>query len=150
MVQPVTPVVTTPPVVTPPVVPEKPVVNNTVSDKDITLNFDNISDSLVQHYVGFRDISADLSSKTTMHVGDEAVLTITIKDKKTQTNIDGLLPTVLEFIASNNNIDVDYFSVRLISDGKVEVHIKALQAGKSSLVINLGVEKIGRIGFSIE
>jgi len=150
VVQPVTPVVTTPPVVTPPVVPEKPVVNNTVSDKDITLNFDNISDSLVQHYVGFRDISADLSSKTTMHVGDEAVLTITIKDKKTQTNIDGLLPTVLEFIASNNNIDVDYFSVRLISDGKVEVHIKALQAGKSSLVINLGVEKIGRIGFSIE
>jgi len=143
-------VVPSQPAVTPPVVPVQPVVNNTTSDKEITLNFDNISDPLVQHYVGIRDITADLSSNTTMHVGDDAVLTISIKDKKTQTNIDGLLPTVLEFIASNDNIDVDYFSVRLISDGKVEVHIKALQPGKSSLVINLGIEKIGRIGFDIQ
>ena len=143
-------VVPSQPAVTPAVVPVQPVVNNTTSDKEITLNFDNISDPLVQHYVGIRDITADLSSNTTMHVGDDAVLTISIKDKKTQTNIDGLLPTVLEFIASNDNIDVDYFSVRLISDGKVEVHIKALQPGKSSLVINLGIEKIGRIGFDIQ
>ena len=135
----VNPPVTTPsqPVVTPPVVPVKPVVNEPTNSNDITLNFDTISDPLVQHYVGLRDITAELSSNTTMHVGDEVVLTITIKDKQTQANIDGLLPTVLEFIGSNDNIDIDYSSVRLISDGKVEVHVKALQAGKSSLIINL-------------
>ncbi|MCX6823255.1 MAG: CHAP domain-containing protein [candidate division SR1 bacterium] len=160
--KPTTPVVVTPPVVkppvvipsqpvvTPPVVPVKPVVNDTASTKDITLSFDNISDPLIQHYVGIRDISAELTSKATLHIGDEAVLIITIKDKQTQVNVDGLLPTVLEFIGSNDNIDIDYSSVRLISDGKVEVHIRAVQAGKSSLVINLGIEKIGRIGFEIQ
>lgn len=138
------------PIVTPPILPTKPVTNQTTSNKEIVLNFDEITDPLIQHYVWLRDITAELTSKASMQVGDEAILVITIKDKKTQVNIDGLLPTVLEFIGSNDNIDIDYYSVRLISDGKVEIHIKALQAGKSSLIINLGIEKIGRIWFDIQ
>lgn len=135
----VTPSVVKPPViVTPPVVvePEKPVISNPVSDKDISLDFDDVADYLAVHYVKQRDIKAEISSKANMHIGDIATLTITIKDKITQEIIDGLLPIIFGFITSNNNISIDYSSIKLVNDGKIEIHIKALQAGKASLIIN--------------
>lgn len=152
------PVIVTPPVVTPPVIvtppvvvePSKPVVSNPVSDKDITLDFDDVADYLAVHYVKQRDIKAEISSKANMHIGDVATLTITIKDKSTQEIVDGLLPIIFGFITSNDNISIDYSSIKLISDGKIEIHIKALQAGKASLIINFWEVKIGKIGFSIE
>ena len=156
--QPSTPVIVTPPVIKPPVIvtppvvvePEKPVISTPISDKDVTLNFDDVADYLAIHYLGQRDMKAEISSKSTMQVGDEAILTITIKDKKTQENINGLLSIIFEFIASNDNISVDYSSIKLVNDGKIEIHIKALQAGKSSLIINFWDVKIWRVGFVIE
>lgn len=146
------PVVVKPPVVTPPVIvePEQPVVANVVSDKNITLTFDDVHDYLAQHYIGQRDIQAKLTSKTSMTVGDEAVLTITITDKSTQEDISGLLPIMFWFITSNDNISIDYSSIKLISDGKIEIHIQTLQAGQSSLIINFWEEKIGRVWFDIQ
>lgn len=148
---PVSPVVpTTPqiPVVTPPVViPSTPIVSN--SEKAIELRFDDITDYLAQHYIWQWDMEAEVN-KTALKIGDVATLTITIKDKATQENITGLLPLLFEFITSNWSISVDYSSIKLITDGKIEIHVKALQAGKASVIINVGDVKIGRAWFSIE
>jgi surface antigen len=146
------PVVETPVIVTPPAVvtPTNPVVTTPVSDQDISLNFDDVNDYLAVHYLWQRDIHAQISSKATMQVGDEAILTITIKNRQTQENIDGLLPIIFEFISSNDNINVDYSSIRLISDGKIEIHVSAMQTGKASLIINFWDVKIGRVGFDIK
>jgi hypothetical protein len=66
-------------------------------------------------------------NKKPMHVGDEDVLTITIKDKKTGENISALLPLAFDFINSNDNIGIDYSFIQLVYDGKIQVHIDALQ-----------------------
>ena len=148
-VQPVTPVAPTQPVivVTPPVV-ETPVTPTI--PKDAILNFDDITDPLALHLIWQREVHSSLTSASPLAIGEEAVFTITIKDKQTQEDINGLLPIGFSFITSNDNISANYNSVKLISDGKIEIHIKAVQAGSSSLIINFWDEKIGRIGFTVE
>lgn len=155
-VQPITPVVVTPQPATPqpstPVVVIPPVVETPVIPtvtKDAILNFDNITDYLALHLIWQRDTHSHLTTSSLV-MGDEAVFTITIKNKQTQADINGLLSIGFSFITSNDNISVDYSSVKLISDGKIEIHIKALQAGSSSLIINFWNEKVGRIGFTVE
>ncbi|MEI8091003.1 MAG: hypothetical protein WCG98_01845 [bacterium] len=132
----VTPTIPETPVVVTPTIPEKPVVTNVMSTRAIDLQFDDVSDLLAQHYISQWDMKATLRSLEQMHVGDEAILTITIKDQKTQEDISGLLPIVFEFITSNDNITIDYSSIKLVTDGKIEIHITAMQVGKSSLIIN--------------
>lgn len=144
-------IIVTPPVQPPVIEQEQEItVPNTPNAQSIKLVFDTIQDPLVLHYIWQRDIEATISGKTAMKVGDATTLNITIKDKKTQETIQWLLPITFSLITSNTKITLDYTSIKLMSSDKIEIRIKALDKWKSTVVLHIWDESIGKIHFSID
>jgi hypothetical protein len=98
----------------------------TPTTQKIELNFDELSD-IGKHLITQWDIQAEMLSKAPLRVGDESILTITIKDKKTGEDISALMPIAFDFITSNDAIGIDFSFIQLVYDGKIQVHINAEQ-----------------------
>lgn len=134
----------------PPTPPEEPVTPPTENGTtNVALDFSKAW-ALAQHLITQRTIKANLLGNTTMHVGDESVLTFNITDKNTGEKISQVLPLSFELVTSKKNISLDYASLKLIKDGKITVYIKALEKGTTSLTINFWEDKVGKIGFTVK
>ncbi len=139
------PQIITTPVVTP---PSSDIIWTNLLTSSVPLSFDNL-DEYGQHVVGQRFIEASLTRPTTMNIGDIATIVIMLNDRQTGDKFAGLLPLDFSFIASENNINLDYSTINLVNDGKITLHVKAVEKWSSVLIINLGDVRIGQMNFTV-
>ncbi|MCF7835427.1 M23 family metallopeptidase [Candidatus Gracilibacteria bacterium] len=93
-------------------------------------------------------IESDLNDKK-INIGDEGVIVINIDKKNPDQKYNGILTIPFDLITTNTNISLDYSSIRLVNNGKVEIKVKGLKSGYSSILINFGGKKISKVGFYV-
>lgn len=147
VVKPVAPVAPIVPVVVAPVEPALPVISQTSIYKKIELTLDNLSD-IAQHFITQNDFTFTLITKAPLRLGEAAILTLEIKDKKTGELFHGLLPFSFSVLSTNDSIEPDISNIDLINNWSVDIPILAQKIGTASIVIHMDGVKIG--AFSVE
>ncbi len=146
--QPTTPTVPVDPVVTPtePTQPTIPTTQGTI-DNDLSLKFERLSD-ITEHFLTQNDITIHLTTKTPLKLGETAILTLEIKDKKTGKNYSWLLPFAFSIISSNDVLQPTVANIKLINEGSMDISILGQKTGTAAIVITMDGTKIGE--FSLE
>ncbi len=146
VVKPVAPVA---PVVVAPVEPALPIVPQTSINKKIELALDNLSD-IAQHFITQNDFTFTLITKAPLRLGEAAILTLEIKDKKTGELFHGLLPFSFSVLSTNDSVEPDISNIDLINNWSVDIPILGQKIGTASIVIHMDSVKIGAFSVEVE
>lgn len=140
----VTPTQPTIPVVIPPTMPT--VIPQSETHKTLSLEFKNLSD-IAEHFTTQNDLTITLVSKSPLKLGEVANLTLEIKDKNWEP-YSGLLPFAFSILSTNDALQPELSTIKLINDGKVDITILAQKIGTATIIITMDGTKIGE--FSLE
>lgn len=112
-----------------------------VDDSGIKLDTSTLSPQLT-HFISQYDlkISADNTSEILKWSNKDVIIEIT--KKWSNEKFSGILPESLNFITSNNKIDLDYSTIQLVYNWKAKVNISAKKSGNSAVIINFWTSKI--------
>lgn len=134
------PVVVVPPV-TPPIIPQNKV------DNALVLKLDTLSE-IAQHFMTQNDLVITVVSKSPLKLGEVAVLTFEIKNKKTGELYSWLLPFSFSILSTNDTLQPSISNIQMVNDWVVDVSILGQKTGTATIVIAMNDKKIGN--FSLE
>lgn len=152
------PVITEPkPIITPPkpiiTPPEPKLPSNQVTKllSGIDLDFSNITNEAIKHFISQRNINISTDDQTwVLNTNDEFIITLKITKKNTQDYFMWIIPVPLNIVPINKNIDLDYSSIQFINNKKTEITITAKKTWTTTLLINRGYIKIWKIKLNIQ
>ena len=128
--------------------------NNVVADKEIkrenlTLDISNL-DEYSQHFWSQNEIwiESDLVWRS-LKLWEEWLITININKKNPTEKYNWILTIPFNLISTNTNIWLNLTSIKLVSDGKVEIKVKWNNVWLSSVLISFGWKKIWKISLSV-
>ena len=134
-VQPIeTPVVQTPVIVEPtiPAIPVviEPIVSTDISqsiiNKELSLELDDaLLSDIAQHFLTQNDLTITFTSKSPLKIGETAIVTLEIKDKKSGEKYAGLLPFAFSILSTSDILQPDISTIQLINNGFVDISILA-------------------------
>jgi hypothetical protein len=150
IVTPELPIVIVPPQEPAVVVPSTPIIIPQITDnKNIVLELSKLSD-IAQHFMTQNDLVVSLVSKSPLKLGEVALLTIEIKDKKTGELYSGLLPFSFSILSTNDSIQSDISNIHIINDGTVTISLLGQKIGTASIVIVIDDIKIGNFSLDVK
>jgi len=127
------------------------VANRELVEKNIDLVFENI-DSQSEHFLSQRDIQAKVKipNNGIMKVGEETDLILSFVNKHNENKFSGILPIGFSLLTTNDVIGTNYSSVKFVNNGEIIISVKMNKVGQWSVIINMGMQKIGKISFNVE
>ena len=159
-VQPIeTPVVQTPVIVEPtiPAIPVviEPIVSTDISqsiiNKELSLELDDaLLSDIAQHFLTQNDLTITFTSKSPLKIGETAIVTLEIKDKKSGEKYAGLLPFAFSILSTSDILQPDISTIQLINNGFVDISILAQKSWTASIVITMDGTKIGEASFDVK
>lgn len=105
----------------------------------------------IKHFLNQWDIRLELSGyNRVIKIGEELNLDINVYSKKDWSRFVGLLKYALGFITTNKNIETDMVNVQLIKSIWTKLVIKGMKTWKTTIIINLGWEKIWKLEIEVK
>ena len=130
---------------------EKPVneTNTTIeTSSNIKLNIENISD-ISKHFMDQYDFTITKTSTANITAWDTITITITAKEKTTNTSYQGILPFSINILTSNNNITASTSRIQMLQWNEFIVSVKAIKSGDASIIFTIDDTKVAQISVKV-
>jgi len=127
---------------------QEPTQQDYTTVSDINLDLDSISD-ISKHFMDQYTFTIKKISTINSKVGDTITLVMNAKEKTTNASYQGILPFLVTILNSNTKTSTDISRIQLLQDSNMEIHIKAIEAGDSTVVILLDDQTIAKIAIHI-
>jgi len=115
---------------------------------EVSLDTSSLSPELAHFLTQYNlKIETNIHSEIIKWSNNEIMIKITKKDNNEK--FSGILPDSLNFITSNNKINLDYNTLQLIYNWEAKINISAEKTGNSAIIINFWTSKIGVIKTNI-
>jgi len=136
--------------VTPAIIPSTiPItIPQSETHKILSLELDNLSD-IAKHFITQNNLIITLISTSPLNIGEIATLTLEIKNKNWEP-YSGLLPFAFSILSTNNTLQSDISTLKLVNDGKVDISILAKKIGTATIVITMDGTKIGEFVLEVK
>ena len=132
----------------PVIIPQTTIQTGIIGDK-IEIETKDLSEE-IKHFFGLYDLYINNhTGSNILNVGRDKNIELNFYRKWTTTRFIGVLPFVLDIIASQTHIVVDYTSIQLIADS-TKVNITGRSTGTSVLIISIIWQTIIKIPFTIQ
>lgn len=117
----------------------------------IELDFGKTSDYL-KHFASQRNIEILMSwtNNGIIWIWEKLILEINVSNKKESSKFAWLLKYALGFITTNKNIETDMTNIQLIKSSWTKLVIEWKKVWKTTLIINLAGEKIGKLNIEVK
>lgn len=133
------------------VIVEPEIVDDGILAKKINLNFDNVQDPIIEHFLSQYNIAIESKlPEKNLWIWSSEILRITIKEKNTDTDFFWVLPFTFNLLSTNWNININPSYIQLLPQWWLEIKIKWVKQGESTVIINIWDYKIGGINLIVK
>lgn len=121
------------------------VANQELKRETLVLQLDKL-DAYSKHFFDQNNVWIETNlDNQKINIWDEWKIIINIDTKNSDQKYNWVLTIPFDLITTNTNVSLDYSSIRLINNGKVEISVKWVKSWYSSVLINFGWNRIVKV-----